>query len=619
MVVFLAKITNRENVEKIKRKEVFNHEDIYNFENEIKVGMPIFLVFSGDKSKIDWPQGLVGLGKIERAPFDKGYNEEKKRYFRIRIKPIVVLNKPLDPKVTKLHPKFQLELYDVPYVGANHFPNQAIAKATGAGAKALFSLLKEYDSNGLNEFTQYLSQDIYSHETKEQFKKYLLNKNEPSTVNSYVNALENLSVYLRAKGISCDFKWAREINRESLKSSAKFVSEESKKENGGVLSEYKPKSHWNKGWFYSGVNNYVQFLNEIPDLKNETSFFELSCFTSELLSSGLIYSNQTIIRFVSSLLTKPFIILTGLSGSGKTKLAQCFASWICHSSIQYRIVPVGSDWTNREPVLGYPNALKPDEYVKPENGALDLIMQANENPDIPYFMILDEMNLSYVERYFADLLSAMESNDEIPLHSGYVKDGTPESIRLPSNLFIIGTVNIDETTYMFSPKVLDRANTIEFRVNKQEMEAFLDDHSEVDIESLNGKGASMAKSFLDMAKSREIAEETSEVAETLILFFEQLKKVGAEFGYRSAYEITQLINKLSLIDEEMFDEQKIDIAIMQKLLPKLHGSRRKLCPILLKLAEICLTEEGENIESEIFESDDFDFNSKGKVRFRAFA
>jgi 5-methylcytosine-specific restriction protein B len=91
-----------------------------------------------------------------------------------------------------------------------------------------------------------------------------------------------------------------------------------------------------------------------------------------------------------------------LSGSGKTKLAQAFAMWICEDDSQYCIVPVGADWTNREPLLGFPNALKAKEYVKPDNRVLDLIINATQNTDKPYFLILDEMNLSHVERYFAD-------------------------------------------------------------------------------------------------------------------------------------------------------------------------------------------------------------------------
>jgi len=180
-----------------------------------------------------------------------------------------------------------------------------------------------------------------------------------------------------------------------------------------------------------------------------------------LKKSGLQFNDKLVTRLTASLLTKPFVILTGLSGSGKTKLAQAFAMWICENNNQYCIVPVGADWTNREPLLGFPNALQENEYVKPDNRVLDLIIDANNNPDKPYFLILDEMNLSHVERYFADFLSVMESKSKISLHPGNANwNEVPAEIGVPKNLFTIGTVNIDETTYMFSPKVLDRAQLI---------------------------------------------------------------------------------------------------------------------------------------------------------------
>ena len=116
------------------------------------------------------------------------------------------------------------------------------------------------------------------------------------------------------------------------------------------------------------------------------------------------------------------VVITGLSGSGKTKLAQAFALWICESEEQYKIIPVGADWTNREPLLGYPNALEANKYVTPENGALDLINRARLDITKPYFLILDEMNLSHVERYFADFLSTMESGGTIPLHNIEVEE-----------------------------------------------------------------------------------------------------------------------------------------------------------------------------------------------------
>lgn len=358
------------------------------------------------------------------------------------------------------------------------------------------------------------------------------------------------------------------------------------------------------------LNNNIQMQTKLENPIN----FDKKHFIYSLKNSGLILSTNLITRFISSLITKPFVILSGLSGSGKTKLAQAFAQWICEDDNQYCIVPVGADWTNREPLLGYPNALKPDEYIKPDNRVLDIIINANNHPELPHFLILDEMNLSHVERYFADFLSVMESKGEISLYAeGTVNNGVPSKLTLPPNLFIIGTVNIDETTYMFSPKVLDRANAIEFRVTKEEMKNFLSEQQEVDMDKLRTQGASMGQSFLELAQNKSFEnQDLKEIYTTLVSFFEQLKKTGAEFGYRSASEIIRLINQLTVIDADLSQNEKLDIAIMQKLLPKLHGSRRKLCPVLLTLAGFCVdSSKVDSIEKEIFENDKFDFETDG--------
>lgn len=352
---------------------------------------------------------------------------------------------------------------------------------------------------------------------------------------------------------------------------------------------------------------------EQPKTKQTIPFFSVKKTKFDINASGLIFSEFIISRFVASLITKPFVILSGLSGSGKTKLAQAFSNWICKNTKQYCIVPVGADWTNREPLLGYANALNKDEYIKSDNGVLDLLIRAGEYLDEPHFLILDEMNLSHVERYFADFLSVMESKEKISLYSGSQRKSSddsiiPSTIGLSENLFIIGTVNIDETTYMFSPKVLDRANVIEFRVNSSEINSFLKNPKSVDLKLLESKGADMAKSFLEMSQNQTFGNDDMEVInKTLVGFFDELKKLGAEFGYRSANEIVRLINQLGVIDSGMTINTKIDIAIMQKLLPKLHGSRRKLTPVLLKLGEFCL-ESGkvEKIENDVFGVEEFD-------------
>jgi 5-methylcytosine-specific restriction protein B len=344
--------------------------------------------------------------------------------------------------------------------------------------------------------------------------------------------------------------------------------------------------------------------NEEQEIKNtiETLPFNIDKFSEDCSKSGLVYSNKLITRFAASLLTKPFVILTGLSGSGKTKLAQSFAQWVCEYKAQYCIVPVGADWTNREPLLGYVNALDSIEYILPENGALQLLIEANkvENINKPYFLILDEMNLSHVERYFADFLSVMESKDKFKLHSDKEKEksGVPFELGWPKNLFIVGTVNIDETTYMFSPKVLDRANVIEFRVNETEIEDFLNSRKE--ITSITKMGAAMGNSFVGIAKNNENEGDFTQLNTELIEFFKNLQELGAEFGYRTATEIQTLFSKIDLVNPAYSDKEneKIDIAIMQKLLPKLHGSRRKLLKTLNLLAQKCLQKKQEIIFNE---------------------
>lgn len=332
--------------------------------------------------------------------------------------------------------------------------------------------------------------------------------------------------------------------------------------------------------------------------KNPDKSFKPSSFIASVNDASLKLDPKLVVRFIASLLSKPFVILTGLSGSGKTKLAQAFAQWLCEevngngTSDQYCLVPVGADWTNREPLLGFPNALNADEYVYPDNGVLKLILHAAEEPLKPHFLILDEMNLSHVERYFADFLSAMESKCSIALHDGDEKGAKPpKSISLPNNLFIIGTVNIDETTYMFSPKVLDRASVIEFRVTYEEMDAYLNGYKVLDLGSLNSKGAAMGSDFVSIA-SAPLNGNVEFMTTNLLEFFEVLKKGGAEFGYRSASEILKYAYIVKKLGVSWNDDEIFDTAIMQKLLPKVHGSRRKLEPHLKLMAELCLNKTG---------------------------
>ena len=321
---------------------------------------------------------------------------------------------------------------------------------------------------------------------------------------------------------------------------------------------------------------------------------------------GLRIGQKLSLRVASALCAKRFLILTGLAGSGKTKLAQAFAQWVTptpedkdEASPYHVIVPVGADWTGSENVLGYPNGLEKDSYVsKP---ALDLILHAQVQADVPYFLILDEMNLSHVERYFADILSAIESEASIPLHrdGGRKANGqeVPSDLELPKNLFIIGTVNVDETTYMFSPKVLDRANVIEFRMDAAELEGFLGNPAKPDLSKLDGKGASFGKAFVDAAKNPVAVPADVKAAydAEMLLLFKTLQAHGAEFGYRTAYETARFIHFYKLLGNHPDSDTTwfpgaYDCVVFQKLLPKLHGSRAKLGPVLKKLWFLCVND-----------------------------
>ncbi len=344
---------------------------------------------------------------------------------------------------------------------------------------------------------------------------------------------------------------------------------------------------------------------------------------------GLVFSKLTLTRFFCSLLAKRFLILTGLSGAGKTKLAQAVAHWLSpgqravvsgiNQSIRggsnFRLVAVGADWTGSEQLLGYPDGLDRLSFIlKP---TLELALQAAANPGVAHFLVLDEMNLSHVERYFADFLSGIESGEEIHLHSdqGRQCDGLsiPQSFKVPSNLFIVGTVNVDETTYMFSPKVLDRANVLEFRMAPEELKDFLDNTAKPNLAELAGLGheAGYGESFA--AAANDVAVIPAEVKkyfdDELMLFFQALQPHGAEFGYRTAYEAGRFIYFYDLLGEQE-EEAKIwfknafDCVIVQKLLPKLHGSRAKLGPVLKKLWFLCVTDPEMRINEPLKAADD---------------
>lgn len=299
-------------------------------------------------------------------------------------------------------------------------------------------------------------------------------------------------------------------------------------------------------------------------------------------------------RYILSLLAKPFVILSGNSGTGKTRIALRFAKYLETGINNTLLIPVGADWTDNTKILGYFNPLANNgkgEYVKSE--ILTFLELAKENPSIPFFLILDEMNLSHVERYFSDFLSAMESGEPILLYKKPedCECVVPEKITLPENLFVTGTVNIDETTYMFSPKVLDRANVIEF---KPEMKDILDNLiSGASSDEQKTAESGVAEGFMELANKirngdvpDELKNELEKIKPVLESIYKILEKSGFEFAYRTAKEIRlyAIASYETCEDKSQFNiNSVIDQQIVQKILPKIHGNKKQIGSMLAEL------------------------------------
>ena len=304
-------------------------------------------------------------------------------------------------------------------------------------------------------------------------------------------------------------------------------------------------------------------------------------------------------RLTCACSAKPFTILAGGTGTGKTNSARMTAASIAGLD-NVETVAVGADWTDNRALLGFRNLLAEGgkTYVAPP--ALRIVLKALVNPGKPYFLILDEMNLSHVERYFSDFLSSMESKEKLKLHDSaqalFTEDGISVSGKVdwPKNLFIIGTVNIDETTYMFSPKVLDRAHVIEFKVYWDEIAGGLAGAAPIEIPSLTSEQIN-AFMGVSLIKDKSLAPEDQK---KLLKVLEDLHNALAGsrfvFAHRTAREClnfiasTQALAKAGIVTPAD-TKGLIDLAILQKALPKLNGAAGTLSKVLDELIKVCVT------------------------------
>ena len=251
-------------------------------------------------------------------------------------------------------------------------------------------------------------------------------------------------------------------------------------------------------------------------------------------------------------------------------------------------ISVKSDWTDNNELLGFYNHIEQIYHVPK---FLEFLFSAKNNPEYPFFVILDEMNLSKIEHYFSDILSCAESRvlidgkieqEKIMLHNSNDQlltdndqfENIPNETELPTNLFITGTINVDESTYTISPKVLDRANVIEF--------------NEVNLEIYGGKGETVDKEFMlkefpdfyeyeiPSKNHYEILDDS--LKQHLKQILDILKDYNLHFGYRVVNEISLYIKnaKRYIGDTDDIKVKALDYQLIQKVFPKLNGDYASL-------------------------------------------
>ena len=381
---------------------------------------------------------------------------------------------------------------------------------------------------------------------------------------------------------------------------------------------------------------------------------------SEVLSSLSILSQEETIRehsfgyynvselnkhmnYITALRTKPFMLLAGISGTGKSrivrKLAQAsitedvqklydpksiqngFKRWELHKPANFELVQVKPNWHNSLEVVGYKSNIGGAHYEF--TPFVEFVVRAWKHQDIPFFLCLDEMNLAPVEQYFAEFLSAIESrsieNDEYetdPIIKPFVDFGDevctqmidhlvgkvdaskviPDSIEaklverfktkgltLPKNLFVLGTVNMDETTFSFSRKVLDRAMSIV--MNDVEYDKFFRGETENDMAEFNDR----TKELLIERPIRglEAEDNGAELVEQYLTAINTiLNNTPFKLGYRAANEALLYVSAAHHFDSSVDVNSALDEFTLMKILSRIEGDKRSIGNLLQDLQQV---------------------------------
>ncbi len=295
---------------------------------------------------------------------------------------------------------------------------------------------------------------------------------------------------------------------------------------------------------------------------------------------GYVIAVEDLANFITCLRVKPFVILAGVSGIGKSRLVRLFGDAI---GARCEVIPVQPNWTDNADLFGY---VDPARQVFVPGRCTVALREAESLGTQPFLLCLDEMNLAHVEYYFADFLSVLESRRfddldrvvtddllgnlraQLGAEQRDQKEAWPP-LPFPNNAFVIGTVNMDETTHPFSRKVLDRANTIEL--------------TNMSLATVLGAKQAPVNTNFDWEYLLPAAVSLSDVYDSDKAFFDKLiaeltdinsvlEPLNQHFAYRVRDEICLYCYYAQELPTYLPPSKAIDYQILQKILPRLHGS-----------------------------------------------
>lgn len=304
----------------------------------------------------------------------------------------------------------------------------------------------------------------------------------------------------------------------------------------------------------------------------------LDRFVETARQKGLLYDTKDLINFHVSVKSSRLVILAGMSGSGKSGLVRLYAETLGLPKEQLAMIPVRPSWMDDSDLLGYLD-MKNMVYRPADTGLTELLVEAGKHPEKMYIVCFDEMNLARAEHYFAQFISALEreENPVIRLYNPsiapriYNSAAYPAEIPVGRNVIFTGTVNVDESTYHFSDKILDRANVITLHQGKFR-----------DLMNLTRTEAPAnpeipAGTFLGFVKKAEGIGLSAAELDFLDALNEKLQVSGLQsgIGYRVARQLGRYLENIPA-GTGFTREDGLDCQTVQRIFTKLRGSAEQM-------------------------------------------